>query len=92
MNLQDTLNARKAQYGDFTDHARVAQAIKKAMKDSPNWERLPDFAKEALEMTAHKYGRMLCGNWQYTDNLIDILGYNRLCLDRVESMINEKSK
>jgi len=35
------------------------------MYKSPNWEKLSDDKKEALEMTAHKIGRILNGDAEY---------------------------
>ena len=29
-------------YGDFAERARIAQALKRAMADCPNWASLPD--------------------------------------------------
>lgn len=77
------LNARGSRYGKFSEHARITQNIKRAMEDSPNWELLPMDTREALEMVAHKIGRMLNGDPEYVDNVIDIIGYMQLVLDRM---------
>lgn len=82
--VEQTLIERGNKYGDFTDHARVTQAIKQAMYNSPNWPNLPDWMKEGMEMTAHKYGRALCGDWSYLDTFHDVVGYNRLIEERLE--------
>jgi len=37
-----------------------------------------DDKKEALEMTAHKIGRILNGDAEYKDSWHDIIGYIRL--------------
>jgi hypothetical protein len=77
-NINDTLNERGNRYGEFAEHARVTQNIKRAMADSPNWVLLDDDKKEALEMVAHKIGRILNGDPYYVDSWHDIIGYARL--------------
>lgn len=82
--IDAVLTERGSRYGNFEDHARITQAIKAAMIDSPNWNILRDDTREALEMVAHKVGRMLNGDPEYTDNVIDIIGYMQLVLDRMQ--------
>lgn len=77
-NIDETLAERGAQYGDFGQHARITQNIKRAMKDGTNWDKLDDAKKEALEMMAHKVGRILNGNPEFHDSWHDIIGYLRL--------------
>ena len=78
MTIDNTLQNRGNRYGDFETHAMITQNIERAMADSPNWHDLPDNMKEALEMTAHKIGRILNGDPQYIDSWHDIIGYVRL--------------
>lgn len=80
---QDLLTRRGATHGDFTDHARVTQNLKRAMQASPNWHRISDVQKEALEMIQHKIGRALSGDPDYHDHWIDLEGYTRLVVDRL---------
>lgn len=74
----NTLNERGARYGKFEEHARISQNIKSAMKDSPNWDDLDADMKESLEMLAHKVGRILNGDPEYSDSWHDIAGYSQL--------------
>ena len=78
MNITEVLEERGKRYGEFVDHACITQNIKRAMKSSPNWHRLPDDMKEALEMIAHKMGRILNGDPYYIDSWTDIVGYAKL--------------
>lgn len=82
-DITKTLAERGGRYGKFIDHAFIVQQIKRAMFDSPNWERLPDDMKEALEMTAHKIGRILNGDPFFHDSWHDINGYIKLVADRL---------
>jgi len=83
-DIAHTLEERGKRYGEFAEHARITQAIKRAMQDSPNWCLLPPDMTEALEMVAHKVGRILNGDPDYADSWVDIAGYAKLVADRLE--------
>lgn len=55
------------------------------MTDSKNWQSLAPDQKEALEMIAHKIGRILNGDPNYHDSWHDIVGYTKLVADRLEN-------
>lgn len=76
--IEETLKERGKRYGEFNEHARITQGIKRSMADSPNWSRLSDDKKEALEMIAHKIGRILNGDPEYPDSWHDLVGYAKL--------------
>lgn len=84
MSVDNTLEERGKMYGEFDSHAKITQEIKYAMQDSPNWNRLAHDQREALEMLAHKVGRILNGNPDYIDSWHDIIGYTRLVEQRLE--------
>lgn len=76
--INNVLKERGKRYGAFDEHARITQNIKRAMRDSPNWDVLSDDKRECLEMLAHKIGRVLNGDPEYKDNFVDIAGYSEL--------------
>lgn len=80
-NIDQTLAERGQRYGEFDEHARITQNIKRAMIDSPNWTKLSDDKKEALDMVAHKIGRILNGDPEYHDSWHDLVGYAKLVAD-----------
>lgn len=84
-NVNEMLAGRQARYGAFEGHARISQALKRAMHDSPNWSKLTDVQKEGLEMIQHKVARMLNGDPSYLDNIIDVVGYSTLVKDVMET-------
>lgn len=84
MEINQILEERGSRYGDFESHAIITQNIKAAMRHSPNWAKLPNDMKEALEMVAHKVGRILNGDPAYADSWVDIVGYTQLVVDRLE--------
>ncbi len=86
-SIQAVLQQRGQRYGEFPEHARITQNIKRAMADSPNWTSLSDPQKESLEMLAHKIGRILNGDPNYKDSWTDIIGYTRL----IEMSLSEEA-
>lgn len=84
MTIEETLAQRGKQYGSFTDHAKITQDIKRAMQGGKNWATLSDDKKEALEMIAHKIGRILNGDPELHDNFLDLGGYAKLVADTLE--------
>lgn len=81
MNIESTLAERETRYGSFNGHAKITQGIKGVMGASPKWATLTDAQKEALEMVAHKIGRILNGDPNYHDSWHDIIGYTKLVAD-----------
>jgi hypothetical protein len=82
-NIDQTLQDRGKRYGDFFDHARITQSLKGVMSQSKNWSELDPDMREALEMIAHKIGRILNGDPHYHDSWHDIVGYTKLVADRI---------
>ena len=78
MSIEETLEERQRTHGEFSTHAAVSQALKKAMRQSVGWGGLSDDKKEALEMLAHKIARILNGNPDTHDHWHDIEGYSHL--------------
>lgn len=88
MSVENTLKERGSRYGDFTDHAVIAQALQDVMRGSESggtltWEHLPPTHKQALTVIADKIARILSGDPNYADNWHDIQGYAKLVEDRL---------
>jgi hypothetical protein len=81
-SVEATLAERGARYGDFTDHAAIAQGLQDVMRLPAGWERLTPVQKQALTGIADKIARILSGDPNYTDNWHDIQGYAKLAEDR----------
>lgn len=83
-NIKSILDERGSRYGVFTGHANITQRLKYVMRTSNDrWDRLDTDQQEALEMIAHKIGRILNGDPNYDDSWIDIAGYAKLVADRL---------
>lgn len=85
-DVQTTLQERGSRYGKFKDHAKVTQNIKRAMESGRNYHELSDEMREALEMVAHKIGRILNGDPNYADSWHDICGYVKLIEDQLNGV------
>lgn len=90
--IDATLNERGSRYGKFAGHAEVTQVLKQVMRShnkggpAPAWDGLALDQQEALEMIAHKIGRILNGDPNYADSWVDIAGYAKLVADRLEGV------
>lgn len=82
-DIKATLNERGLRYGSFDRHAAITQGIKQIMAETPNWSKLTPSMKEALEMNAHKIGRILNGDPTYLDSWVDIVGYTQLVVNEL---------
>ena len=85
-SITTILAERGSRYGDFATHALITQRLKDVMKNTPNWNILSPSQKEALEMTAHKIGRILNGDPDYDDSWVDIGGYTKLVADDLQAV------
>jgi len=82
--IKEILDERGNRYGEFAEHARITQEIKDTLVSGCSWEKCSDSQREALEMIAHKLGRIVNGDPDYDDSWIDIIGYTQLVLDELE--------
>ena len=78
------LGERHATHGDFSENARVSQAIKQVFRATRNWPSLTDTQREALEMIALKLSRFLTGDAGNADHLVDLVGYATLIIKENE--------
>lgn len=76
--IEKILAEREKTHGDFRIHAAITDAIKFHMQQSSNWSTLGSMKREALDMIAHKIGRILAGNPNVKDHWDDIAGYAKL--------------
>lgn len=83
-NIDVLLDEREKTHGDYANHAYITQEIKRVMADSGRDDLTP-MQREALDMIAHKIGRILAGNPNFKDHWDDIAGYARLVSQRLPS-------
>ena len=82
--IDDLLKDRGSRYGDFGVQAQTARAIKGTFESASNWSYLPPYMQEGLDLVATKLSRMLCGDYMYLDNVVDIIGYMTLVKTEME--------
>jgi hypothetical protein len=75
------LAERGKNYGKFYSHAGITQDLKRNIVLTPSYGKCDDSMREALDMIAHKIGRILNGNPFYEDSWRDIAGYATLVAD-----------
>lgn len=78
MNTDQLLEQRGKTHGLFSDHASITQRTKELWASTPKYKSLTYSQREALDMIAHKVGRVLSGNPHFLDHWADIAGYARL--------------
>lgn len=83
VSIEEVLEERGKRYGEFKDHARIAQDLKVVMQGANSWKTCSDSQKQALEVIADKIARMLNGDPYYEDNWVDITGYSQLVLNEL---------
>ena len=87
MAVENTLEERGKRYGEFKDHAAIAQTLKQYMHNTNGWFGLCFDQKEALDMIMHKIARILNGDPNYLDSWHDIAGYATLVEQRLSDDI-----
>lgn len=90
MTIEQTLAERGSRYGDFSDHAKIAQAIQDDMRIGAGWKRLDGVKRQALTVIADKIARILSGDPSYADNWHDIQGYAKLVEDRLPAVVKQQ--
>lgn len=83
-SVANTLAERGSRYGEFADHAKIAQGIQDTMRAAPKWDQLDLDMKQALSVIADKIARILNGDPFYLDNWHDLQGYAKLIENRLQ--------
>jgi len=82
--IDNTLQERQNEYGDFDSQASIAQELKAIAHKSKSFDNMDNTMREGLEMILHKIARILNGNPSYIDSWLDIEGYARLVRKQLE--------
>lgn len=89
--INDILQERGVRYGKFASHALATQQLKAVLRESMGvlkWDGLTASQQEALDMIAHKLGRITNGDPNYEDSWRDIAGYATLVADELLGISN----
>jgi hypothetical protein len=71
---------RHATHGSYAENVTYVQKLKDIMRAQPGWGDVPPPQREALDMIAHKTGRILHGQPDFADHWADIAGYAQCVL------------
>ena len=83
-SIKAILAERGSRYGDFGEHARITQDLKAIITSGDSAKHLRPAQEEALDMIAHKIGRIVNGDPHYLDSWVDIVGYAQLVVDDMQ--------
>lgn len=75
------IDQKQKENGPFSLQAEMSRRIKGTMQCSEHWNSLTYCQQEALDMIAHKIGRILAGNANNKDHWDDISGYAQIASD-----------
>ena len=81
--IDEILEERGTTHGDFIVQAWIAQDLKAAAENGPNWLKMTDDKRESIHMILHKISRIVCGDPDFSDHWDDIQGYARLVSDKL---------
>lgn len=85
-DISATLAERGGRYGQFINHATIAQGLQEVLHRAPNWHKLDSDMRQAMTVICDKFARILNGDPYYEDNWHDIQGYSKLVEDRILDM------
>lgn len=88
VDIKKVLDERGSQYGDFRTQGYIAQRMKEIARDTPGYDRMEDYQREAVDMILHKLSRLLNGNPNFVDTWVDIEGYAKCVYTRLEKGID----
>jgi len=69
------LDERGKTHGDYSKMSTIIQDLKAVVRRGTNWDRLSPGKKEAFELMATKWGRILEGDPDFPDHWDDVAGY-----------------
>ena len=84
--IHDILEQRGNRYGDFDDHAKLAQNLKNQLAKVGFYknDKFKSIHREAADMILHKLARIVNGDPDYDDSWVDIAGYATLVADHIK--------
>ncbi len=99
ITVEKILEEREKTHGAFADHAVYTQHIKTLIRDLTKTSKkcLTAVQTEALDMIAHKLGRILAGDPNHKDHWDDIAGYavlvskelNNAAVQKVDAVVDK---
>lgn len=85
-NRDPLLSTREQTHGSFADNARVSQTLKQTFRAEPGWGMLTDVEREAMDMIALKFSRILSGKSLELQHWEDVRGYAALAEEQCKGV------
>ena len=82
--VEAILAQRGRDYGDYPQKAGFIQNMKLLIRMSPNWFDMDPDMRESVDMIATKMGRIAYGDPSHLDSWVDIAGYAKLVVYRLQ--------
>lgn len=82
MERDPLLEARQSTHGSFEQNALFSQDIKGLMRATKGWQKLTAVEREAMDMIALKFSRILSGKSLEKQHWEDVVGYANLALEQ----------
>ena len=76
------LTERGTTHGDFGENAYISQTLKHLFRECAGWDIMTVVEREAMDMIALKFSRILSGKPHERQHWEDVVGYAKLALDR----------
>lgn len=84
MLIETVLANREQSHGRYSEQAKLAQLLKRTLRETRNWCRLDYHQAQSLEACCDKISRILNGDCNEPDHWQDISGYASLVLRELE--------
>ena len=78
------IDQRAKTHGEYKNTAAWSQSLKDMFRGSPNWAKMNDGQKEAMEMIAVKLARLLNGDPNFANHPVDVGGYAELYASSID--------
>jgi len=83
-DLDNILEQRGQQNGDYGLMCDIIQSLKETMYSTNRAANMTPYQRETIDMICHKLGRIATGDTWHEDHWRDIAGYATLTADRVK--------
>ena len=87
--IEGILQSREKTHGLYSVQSAMSQRLKSLIRTSPNWEDMPEYMQESLEIIEQKIARILSGNAYEPDHWLDIIGYAALVVRELDQVNQE---
>ncbi|OED35018.1 hypothetical protein AB832_06575 [Flavobacteriaceae bacterium (ex Bugula neritina AB1)] len=89
-NISNVLNERRSTHGNFKDNARLTIELQEIIRSHENYKNMSYSHKLSLNMILHKVSRIVCGDHNFLEHIVDIIGYAKRLEEQIESNVDKE--